>query len=180
MKKIDKIWESSGRRTVYTSKFLTVYEENIKLPNGSKLDNYSLVKLPSAVTIVATDTRGNLIAQREYKHAAGKFLLVLPAGHVEDGEEAVAAAKRELEEETGYAGGQFRHITSFYEYPTKCLHTISVVRAEMVELSGKISREPTEFIEQRLIPVSEISKMVLEGAFATAGSTAAIAVCGLI
>lgn len=177
---MSKIWKSSERRQKYISKFLTVYEEEVTLPNGKIIPDYSLVKLPDSVIIVATDKNGDLLAQEEYKHAAGKMLLVLPAGHLESDEDPVAAARRELKEETGYGEGDFSFVTHLYEYPTKCLHTISIVRAKDVVRGKGISREESELIIPMLIPAKEIKRTVLECKFATAGAVAAIALSGLI
>jgi hypothetical protein len=90
-------WERLDRKTVLNSKFMSVYVDTVKLPNGSIIDDYSVVSLPSGVIVVATDIEGRLIAQYEYKYAIDKTILNLPSGSVENGMSPVDVAKNELQ-----------------------------------------------------------------------------------
>src|SRR5215471_15139648 len=121
-------WQRLDRKTVYDSKFLKIYEDKVRLANGTKIDDYTVVEKPNVVMVVATDTNGDIIVLREYKYAADETMLTLPAGHKKNDEEPIAAARRELLEETGFGGGTFEVVGILRDYPTKDLHTVHVVR----------------------------------------------------
>jgi ADP-ribose pyrophosphatase len=78
--------------------------------------------------MVPVDAQGNLWFVRQYRHAAGKWLLELPAGTLEDGEDIESCAHRELREEIGMAAGKVQKIGEFYiapGYSTEFLHIYS-------------------------------------------------------
>ena len=69
-------------------------------------DGFEIADTPDAVAIVALDADERVVLVRQHRRAIGTDLLELPAGLVDDGEEPLAAAQRELREETGLHGGQ--------------------------------------------------------------------------
>src|SRR3989344_8424401 len=115
-------WKRLARKTLIDTKFLKVYEDKVKLPNGNIIDDYSVIAKPSYSMIVALNTDGNIITIDEYKYAIDRVIHTLPAGHIEEGEDPLESAKRELAEETGYTGGEWEYLGEFYEYPTKDSH----------------------------------------------------------
>jgi ADP-ribose pyrophosphatase len=120
-----------------------------------------IVEHPGAVAIVAVDAHDNVVLVRQLREAARKELLELPAGTVDDGEEALASAQRELAEETGLTGGDWRHATSFWTTPGFCRELMHVFVAERVE-EGEQRLEDDESIELVRIPVSELSSRLGE------------------
>ena len=172
-----KKWQRLSRKTLVDTPFLKVYEDAIRLPNGSLIDDYTVVKKRDIVVIVATDNNDNLITMREYKYAAEKELLTLPAGQIDKDETVEAAAERELLEETGYGGGDFTFVDVLNEYPTKDLHTISVVRATGVVRIKDVQHEATETIGAiELQPVDEVKQAVKNGDWKTTSAIAALSI----
>lgn len=177
--KYDK-WKQLKRKTIFDSKFMKVYEDAIELPNGKIIDDYSLVKKPDIIMIVATDEQNRLIVLEEYKYGADEILLTLPAGHINEKESPIEAAMRELTEETGYGVGQYKIIGKLYEYPTKDLHTVTVVRALQVCKIKGVQHEDTENIAYKLITTEELKKLVSNGEFRITSSLASLALSGLL
>ena len=105
-----------------------------------------IVEHPGAVAIVAVDTEGMVALVRQLREAARKELLELPAGTLEEGEQPLDSARRELEEETGLTGGAWRELAAFYTTPGFCRERMHLFAAEGVE-SGPASPEEDEQLE---------------------------------
>jgi ADP-ribose pyrophosphatase len=114
-----------------------------------------IVEHPGAVTIVAVDRENRVALVRQLREATRKRLLELPAGTLEPGEEPLATARRELAEETGLTGGDWREVTKFWTVPGFCRELMTLFFAENVE-PGAAAPEADEDLELVLWPVSEI------------------------
>jgi ADP-ribose pyrophosphatase len=114
-----------------------------------------IVEHPGAVTIVAVDADDNLIFVRQLREPARKQLLELPAGTLEEGEEPLAAAKRELEEETGLRGGEWDHGPSFWTTPGFCRELMHLFLVDGAE-EGDSKPEADEELELVRIPVADL------------------------
>ena len=80
-------------------------------------DGHETADTPDAVAIVALDAEGRIVLVRQHRRSVRADVLELPAGLVDEGEELLATAKRELREETGLRGGSWRELTSFWTSP---------------------------------------------------------------
>jgi ADP-ribose pyrophosphatase len=114
-----------------------------------------IVEHPGAVAIVAIDGEGLLTLVRQRREPARKALLELPAGTLEPGEEPLVSARRELAEETGLRGGDWRQLAAFYTTPGFCRERMTVFVAERLE-PGEAQPEPDEEFELVRWPVAEI------------------------
>ncbi len=78
---------------------------------------HSFLRFPGVVVILAEDGAGRVLFVRQYRAALDRRILELPAGRLEPGEEPEAGARRELEEETGFAPETLRPLLSFWPAP---------------------------------------------------------------
>jgi ADP-ribose pyrophosphatase len=97
----------TARRTVYSGRLLTVYEDDVRLVDGT-LAHREVVAHPGAVAIVAIDSDGRVVLVRQWRHPLGRALWELPAGTRDPGEPPLRTAERELAEETGLRAGDLR------------------------------------------------------------------------
>lgn len=167
-------WKRIDRKTVYDTKFLKVYEDTIVLPNGTTIDDFSVIEKPNFTMTVATDKDGNIISIEEYKYAINKTIYTLPAGHMEEGEDPLPSAQRELLEETGYSGGDWEVLGEFYDYPTKDNHKVIFLRARNVEHTNNTQHEVTESIKVRVIQKAQLKEEVKKGQWPANATLAAL------
>ena len=96
-------------------------------------DGYEIADTPDAVAIVALDAESRVVLVRQRRVATGGKLLELPAGLIDEGEDPLASAQRELREETGLQGGSWRELTSFWTSPGFVNERVWVFVADALE-----------------------------------------------
>jgi ADP-ribose pyrophosphatase len=129
-----------------------------------------VVQHPGATAIVAIDGDNCVTLVRQLREPARKNLLELPAGTLEDGEEPLASAQRELREETGLHGGRWEQLGAFFTTPGFCNERMHVFVATDVE-RGESDLEDDEDVELVRWPVADIAARIgeLEDAKTIAG-----------
>jgi ADP-ribose diphosphatase len=120
-----------------------------------------IVEHPGATAIVAIDREGYVTLVRQLREAAQKDLLELPAGTLEEGEEPLVSAKRELAEEVGLHGGRWRELAAFYTTPGFCRERMHLFVAEDVDRGDAHPEEDEEFEVVRW-PIAEIESRLVE------------------
>jgi ADP-ribose pyrophosphatase len=110
-------------RTVYHSRVFNVAETRVRFADGAEVE-HAIVQHPGAVAIVALDETGSWLLVRQYRVAAGRELLEIPAGTLEPGEEPLATAHRELREETGFAAAAMEPLGRTVMAPGFCTEYI--------------------------------------------------------
>jgi ADP-ribose pyrophosphatase len=115
-------------RLVYEGRIFDLVRESVVLPSGLRQE-LTIVDHPGAVAIAAVDANGDLLLVRQYRHACGDWLLEVPAGRVEVGEDRLAAAMRELEEETGHRARSWEVLREFYAAPGFCSERLTLFLA---------------------------------------------------
>lgn len=174
-------WELIKRDKILDTPYLKVYNDEVRLPNGNIISDFSLTKKADVVIIVATDKKKRVIVVEEYKHGAGEVQLTVPGGIIDEGETDIDAAKRELREETGFEGKNFRRLGVIYEDPSKEMRKISVFRAEEVEKSSEQNLDYSEtIVKVSLFSIDEINKQVKRGLWKASSSIASLSLAGLL
>ena len=120
-----------------------------------------IVRHPGAVAIIAVDADRRVTLVRQLREPARKHLLELPAGTCEPDEDALATAKRELVEEAGLAGGEWRLAASFFSTPGFCDELVRLYIAEGVEQTERAPQEDEE-IELVQVAVAELADLLPE------------------
>jgi ADP-ribose pyrophosphatase len=134
---------------------------------GGKHSERDVIRHNGSVVILAIDSsKGKrdpwIVIERQYRHAANQFLWELPAGKLEAGEDPLAGAKRELEEETGYRAKKWKSLVEYYASPGFLGESMKVFLAEGL-LAGDAHPEEDEQIEFRLVKLSDVLKMIDKG-----------------
>ena len=107
-------WRTLSRRTVLDfSEFLVVEEHTIELPDGQIVSQWPWLVTPDYVNVVAVTSEGLFLCFRQTKYAVSGTTLAPVGGYLEDGEDPLAGAQRELLEETGFESETWIHLGSF-------------------------------------------------------------------
>lgn len=124
--------ELLSTRTVHQGRIFDVVRDRLRLPSGLEQE-IEVVVHSGAVAIAALDAHGRLALVRQYRHPAGDWLLEVPAGRVEVGEDRLIAAQRELEEETGHRARRWSLLREFFAAPGFCSERLSLYLAQDLE-----------------------------------------------
>jgi ADP-ribose pyrophosphatase len=149
----------------YEGPLFRVYTDKI-LENGREVTRDVVRHNGSVVILAIDDTKSKrdpmIVVERQYRHAAKEYLLEVPAGKMEEGEEALAAAKRELLEETGFKAKRWRKMVRYFASPGFLGEWMQVFIAEGLT-SGDAQPEYDEQLEIKLLPLSRLLSMIEEG-----------------
>lgn len=157
---------------VYEGKVFTVRKDQVEFPNG-KSGNLDVVEHTGAVTLVPVDEQGQVWFVRQYRHAAGRELLELPAGTLEKNEEPETCAHREVREEIGMAAGNIELVGEFYlapGYSTEHMYIFLATRLRDDPLQG----DEDEFLNIEKLEIGDAIRMAENGEFLDAKTIAAL------
>lgn len=95
-------WEVLKNEYLFKRPWLTVRKDSVKIPSGEVNDEFYVLEYPDWVNVIAITDESRFVLEKQYRHGLGKTCYEIPAGVIEEGESPLEAAKRELQEETGY------------------------------------------------------------------------------
>lgn len=151
-------------KVVYKGKVFSVTSDKVREPNGVTATR-DVIRHSGSVVILPVDESGDeprILLERQYRYAAQEYLWELPAGRIDPGESALAGAKRELIEETGYRAKRWKKALTFYASPGFLDETMTIYMARDLTV-GQAQPEEDESIECHLIPLSQAIDMILSG-----------------
>jgi ADP-ribose pyrophosphatase len=151
-------------RVVYRGPAFWVTTDQVLEPTGIR-GRRDIVRHTGSVVVLAVDesrSEPHVLLVRQYRHAAQQFLWELCAGRIDKGENELAAAKRELREETGYTAHRWKRVLKYYASPGFVAETMAIYLARGLQ-SGPAQPEEDEVIQTRFFPLSEIKRRVMAG-----------------
>jgi ADP-ribose pyrophosphatase len=152
---------------VFQGPLFRVVHDKLIEPGGKRSER-DLIRHHGSVVILAMDRKKNkkdpwVVIERQYRHAARRYLWELPAGKLEPGEDPLIGAQRELEEETGYRAKKWTPLMEYFPSPGFLGESMKVFLAEGL-VAGDAHPEEDEQIEFRLVRLSELVKTIEQGA----------------
>lgn len=147
----------------YTGQVFDVVKVHLQLPDGRKR-YYDLVQHGDSVTIVPIDDEGRLYFVRQHRIGADKTLLELPAGVLNEDEDPLTGAKREMREEIGLDAKNFQRLGGFYLAPGYADEYMTVYLAKAL-FESPLDPDADEFLKIETMPVSEAYRRALTGEF---------------
>jgi ADP-ribose pyrophosphatase len=152
---------------VFEGRLFNVVHDKVIEPGGHENER-DIVRHNGSAVILAIDFGKNrknpwVVMERQYRHAAGRFLWELPAGKIEPDEDPLAGAQRELAEETGYRAKKWSELVQFWPSPGFVGEWMKLFLAEGL-IAGDSLPEEDERIELRLVRLNDVLKMIDRGA----------------
>jgi ADP-ribose pyrophosphatase len=150
-------------RVSYRGPVFWVTTDDVLEPTGIRARR-DVVRHSGSIVILAVDESSGgsrVLLEKQYRHAAGRFLLELPAGRIDEGENELHAAKRELLEETGYSARSWKRVLHFWASPGFVAESMSIYLARNLK-AGAAQPEDDEVIEIKLVPIEKAVSMVLK------------------
>ncbi len=159
-------------RRIYDGKILNLRVDTIALPDGGTATR-EIIEHGQAVVLVAEDSDGRVLLVRQYRKAVERFMLELPAGNMNSGEEPEAAALREMQEETGFLPGRLERLGGFFAAPGYCEQYLHLFLA--IDLKpDPLPADEDEDIELIPTPWDEIPGLLESGHICDAKSVAGL------
>jgi len=143
----------------YRSPIFWVTEDRAKDPGGFEIQR-AIVHHGGSAVMMAVDTRRRILLVRQYRLAARADLWELPAGRLDPGEKPLQAAKRELQEETGYRASRWKKLISFYPSPGFVSEKMTIFLATDLT-AGEATPMEDERIRTRWFTARQVEQMIL-------------------
>lgn len=171
-----KPWIVTASRDVIRDRWIGLRADDCMTAEGTEVAPYYVLDYPDWVQVVALDDEDHVILVEQYRHGIGAMTLELPAGAIdrEDGS-PLAAAARELEEETGCLAREWRYLGKLSPNPATHTNFCHTVLAQGVHPGGMRLGDPTEQIRVVRLPRPEAIRLATEGGLINAMQVAAFA-----
>lgn len=153
-------WKSLCSEYIIKRPWLTARRDKIELPDGRIIPEFYVLEYPEWVNVIAITTDGKFVMERQYRYAADSTNYEIPCGVMEQGETPLEAAMRELKEETGYGGGQWRELMCISANPTSMTNMTHCFVATGVEKVSDQHLDATEELEVHLLSQDEVQALL--------------------
>lgn len=157
-----KEWKVLESEYLVRRPWLTARRDRLELPDGRIIPEYYVLEYPDWVNVIAITKDGQFVMERQYRHAARKISLELPCGVMEEGETPLEAAQRELLEETGFGGGQWKKLMELSPNPSAMSNTTHCFLAIEVEKIAEQHLDETEELSVLFMTKEEVKRMLNE------------------
>lgn len=168
-------WRTLARREIARSDpWVRLWAEDVQLPDGRVVQGFSTIDMPDHAVVVALTPDGEVVISRNYKHGPRRVCINLPAGYLEPGEEPLAAAQRELLEETGYTADNWLPLGSFFEDGNRGCGRAFLFLARGARQVAEPDSDDLEELTVELMPLAELLQAARRGDVAVLAIAAAM------
>lgn len=148
-----------GVNNIFDGKVVKLRVEDVALPDGKSAIR-EIIAHPGGAGMIAVDEDRNVLMVEQYRIAARKMMLEIPAGKLEYGEDPKLTAEREIVEETGYRAGKVKELGSYYATPGYCEEVLSLYLGTELEFVGQ-KLDEGEFLKVQKYPLDDLYEMVM-------------------
>ena len=134
-------------------------------PEDQELRDFYVLDMPDWVQVVALTPEGDFVMVEQFRHGTRRVTIEFPAGIVDPGESPLECAVRELEEETGYVGGEAEVVGDVDPNAALQNNRLHIVVIRGCRPGGQRNQDPREWIRPRVVGPDEVDRLMEEGAF---------------
>jgi ADP-ribose pyrophosphatase len=156
-------WETVDSRVVADFGVFSVRKTRARSPRTGELHEFHMLDLPCCVKVIAFTEDDRVILVEQFRHAVERVTVEFPAGVMEDGEDPVHAALRELEEETGYRAATAERLSELDPDPAIHANSIEVVVARGCTADGARHQDAGEDVTVHVVAVEEVGALIRQG-----------------
>ena len=152
----------TGSEEIFDGIILHVFKDTVQLPNGKEATR-EVIRHVGAVGVIPITDDGKVIIERQFRYPLNRVVTEIPAGKLDSfTEDRLSAAKRELEEETGYTANEWIELGDFIPTCAYCDERITLYLAKGLAL-GQRHLDEDEFLNFEAVPLETLIKDVMEG-----------------
>jgi 8-oxo-dGTP pyrophosphatase MutT (NUDIX family) len=156
-------WKILSSELLFNDLWFKVRKDKCETPQGKIVDPYYVYEFPDWVTAFALTEDGNVILEKQYRHALGEVCIEIPGGVVDETDaDYEAAIKRELMEETGYAFSSFEYLGKTSANPSTNSNLMYMFLAKGGKKVAEQDLDANEEIEVSLATIDEVKEMLRE------------------
>lgn len=161
-------WKKLSTRDVIRDRWARLRADRVEIAPGKVLDPFYVLEEHEWVHVVAFNRDRHILLIRQYRYPGDAFTWELPGGMADPGEDLLAAAQRELREETGASALHWRHIASPFPNPARQTNRVHAYLAEDATVGASPQLDVSEAIEAAWFPVSGVLELIRRGEFSQA------------
>jgi ADP-ribose pyrophosphatase len=169
----EESWEKLSSEKLFETPYFILRADRLRLPDGAIKAPYYVLERPDAAIVFPLTASGEVVLVRQYRPPLERMELGLPAGLVDPGEKPEATARRELAEETGYAGGEWEELGALASSPSLKDNWAYLFLARGVEKSAAQDLDEHERLEVVHVPLEKLPTLVYSGAIVSSSGVAA-------
>ncbi|RYD59072.1 MAG: NUDIX hydrolase [Sphingobacteriales bacterium] len=153
-------YKTLSSQYLHREPWLTVRKDAVEVPNGHVIPEYYVLEYPDWVNAIGITKDGKMVMIRQHRYGLGRTAYELCAGVIEEGEDILESAKREMLEETGYGNGEWKKIMTISPNPATQTNLVHCYLATGIEKLADQKLEKSEDITVHLFEQDEVKRML--------------------